>query len=548
MNERGVLMMRWLTTLGAAAIAALVTLAPASAGAQESVPSARSVSLTSDRAALEVELADGDVRLIELRDGELEIDGSAAGTYETGGQLESAWRELLRSPGLLGETELASSVQDWLDSAPEWAGADQSAGTQLSQTLAEMLRGADAQVADAADAAGVAESASVLGAGGKPLTIAPGLLDLEALTLNLDQLRGALGRLDLDAEAANENLALLIHDDYQISAGQTIQGNLALLDGDLSLDGTVRGDVLVLNGNLELMPNAVIEGDLVTVGGEVEHMGGAVMGEMLALSLGDDFAANFDVTPLTDELRAEADEMRAEARALRDELRHDLRAYERDRAPRGFFGRVGHNIGHAVGGIFAAVIWFLVLSAMGFGVVYFSRKRLETIADVVRTDFGRSFGVGLGGQLLSLPILLVLVVGIVTWLAIPFYLLAIALSIPLAYLAAAHAAGEFLYNRDVDALRRFRPERPNSFYYVISGLAALIAPFAVASALHLLGGVGPFRGLIIFAASVATWVAFTGGFGAIILTRAGQRPVAPQGYDFDADDSFDAAKTGGSSA
>ncbi len=538
-------MMRWVTTLGAAAVAALVTLAPAAAGAQDITPSARSVSLTSDRAALEVKLADGDIRLIELHAGQLEIDGTALGTYEAGGELESAWRELLRSPGLLGNTALTSSVQDWLDSAPEWSSSDQAAGSRLSETLAKLLQaGADAPASPAADAAGVPEAASVLDAGGEPLTIAPGLLDLDALTRNLDLLRGALRRLDLDAEAANENLALLIHDDYVIAAEQVIQGNLALLDGDLSLDGTVLGDVLVLDGNLELLPNSVIEGDLITVGGEVEHLGGKVLGEMLALSFADGFVVDF--VPLSDEFRAEADEMRVEVRTLRDEIRHDLRAHGRNRGPTGFFGHIGHNIGRTVTGILGALIWFVGLSALGFGVVYFSRKRLETIADVVRTDFGRSFGVGLGGQLLSLPILLVLVVGIVTWLAIPFYLLAIAISIPLAYLAVAHAAGEFLYNRDVNVMRRFRPERPNSFYYVISGLAALIAPFAVGSALYLLGGlVSPVRGLIIFAACVLTWVALTGGFGAIILTRAGQRPVVSGGYDLDADDAFETAKAGG---
>ena len=62
------MMMRWVTTLGAAAVA-LVTLAPAAAGAQGITPSARSVSLTSDRASLEVELADGDIRLIEKTGG-----------------------------------------------------------------------------------------------------------------------------------------------------------------------------------------------------------------------------------------------------------------------------------------------------------------------------------------------------------------------------------------------------------------------------------------------------------------------------------------------
>lgn len=183
----------------------------------------------------------------------------------------------------------------------------------------------------------------------------------------------------------------------------------------------------------------------------------------------------------------------------------------------------------------AAVVWLLALAVLGFVVVYFFRSRLEVAAAVVRMDTVRSFGVGLAGQLLVLPILLLLVVGIVTWLVIPVYALAVALAIPAGYLAVAHAVGEGVQEQRFDWMDRFNNLKGSSAYhYVFKGLVFLLAPFAIASVLYLLGGMlGFVRGLMFFAATVLTWAAVTTGFGAIIITRGGGRKGRASQADFD---------------
>ncbi len=131
---------------------------------------------------------------------------------------------------------------------------------------------------------------------------------------------------------------------------------------------------------------------------------------------------------------------------------------------------------------------------------------------------------GLAGEVLFFPVLLILVVLVITWLVLPFYVLATGLAFLMGYLAVAHAAGEMFANRRYryEWLERLR--RSNSYYYVLSGLVLLLLPFAVASMLWLLGGLTGFlRGLIEFLASLATWVLMTAGFGAVLLTRAGSR-------------------------
>jgi cytoskeletal protein CcmA (bactofilin family) len=87
----------------------------------------------------------------------------------------------------------------------------------------------------------------------------------------------------------------VIHDDYTIGAGQAIEGDMALLDGNVQLEGTIRGDVIVLDGTLTLADGARIEGDLLQVGGDVVEAGGRVAGELVSVSVVlDDLAVDLE--------------------------------------------------------------------------------------------------------------------------------------------------------------------------------------------------------------------------------------------------------------
>ncbi|HEX2079666.1 MAG TPA: hypothetical protein VHG08_18265, partial [Longimicrobium sp.] len=70
-----------------------------------------------------------------------------------------------------------------------------------------------------------------------------------------------------------------------VEAGRTVGASLAVLDGDLALAGRVEGDVVVLNGNLEMAPGAEITGGVIVAGGEIEGVDGAVVaGEMVVFA------------------------------------------------------------------------------------------------------------------------------------------------------------------------------------------------------------------------------------------------------------------------
>ena len=468
--------------------------APQAESAQDAL--AASVSLSNDKATLTLALPDGATRTIRLEAGTLFIDGVKRATYEPGGTLDAAWRALLRSPAVFSAEGLAEALRTW--SPP--AGADEAAAEMLEASLQAVTAGGPAaNVAE--EAAAVAEEVQMEGPNGG-VSIAPGRLSFDELDDRLDRLRSSLDRLGEDASHADDDLALIVHDSYRIAADRVVEGNLALLDGELDLDGTIEGHVLVLDGVLNLLPNAVIEGDILQVGGDVQHEGGHLGGELLSIVSLDPPAA------------AVAPEVRVRVPSIH--------VVEHTRG--GFFGSIYRNFDRAMHGLGTTLGWFIGLGLAGLGLVYFTRPRLETVADTARHQMARSFAIGLAGEVLFFPISLILVVAVITWLLIPFYAIAVVLALIGGYLAVAHAAGEIL------AARRFRSEllerlrRSNSYYYVLSGLAFLLIPFALVSVLWVFGGPLSFlRGLTMFVACVITWAATTLGFGAVILSRGGTR-------------------------
>ena len=67
----------------------------------------------------------------------------------------------------------------------------------------------------------------------------------------------------------NETTAMRVIGDVEIPQDRTIDGDVAVLDGSLTLAGRVTGRVLVLNGDATLAEGARIDGELIVVGGRV---------------------------------------------------------------------------------------------------------------------------------------------------------------------------------------------------------------------------------------------------------------------------------------
>jgi len=444
------------------------------------------VSIGSREALLELDLASGRSRTLDLREGTVLIDGARVGSYAPGGPLDRSWRSLLGRAARLDTPALLTAVRDW--KAAGLTGADAAAKTLLDGAVRNLATAPVAPVSAQALAAG--DSAARIA------TLNPGvslrLTDLQ----ELDSVGRLLANLPgVGADVAASVRATPLHvGDYTVPEGVQVDGDVVVFRGDADVFGTVDGNVIALFGDVAYHRGAVIGRNAVSVGGTVRDLGGTVRGDVRTVTGAD--LSTPGAVPLAAPAAAAVP---AAAVSAWNRLFSDVR-----------------NV----------VAVFIALAMTGFGAVFFARRYVEVVSDTARHAFGRSFVVGVLGQLLLLPTLAMLVVGlvftIVGILLLPFaavaFVLAAAGALLGGYLAIAHAVGETFTRRRManGALVR----SPNAYGYLFTGLIGLLGLWAAAA---LFGWAGPVVLLFRLAAAIVTWVAATTGFGSVLLSRAGLR-------------------------
>jgi hypothetical protein len=226
-----------------------------------------------------------------------------------------------------------------------------------------------------------------------------------------DSVRAGIAR-DLDRLAKAESIAGLPSPDSvtlgprTIPAGSTVRGAV-VARGPVVVAGRVEGAVVSLAGDVTVPPGGVVTGDAVAVGGRV-IADGEVGGEMRSMST---LPTLF--TP---------------AAAAVDSRSPVQRTYDSMKLVAGTFG---------------------VLLVIALGVLLFAGPNLDEVVATLERQFGRAFWVGLLGQLLILPVLVVLLVAlavsVIGILLIPFaivaYAIAVAGLVTLGFLAVARLVG-----------------------------------------------------------------------------------------------------------
>lgn len=289
---------------------------------------------------------------------------------------------------------------------------------------------------------------------------------------------------DLARLGARESIANLPTPDSvtmgprSIAAGTTVRGSV-VARGPIVVAGRVEGAVVSLGGNVTIQRGGVVTGDALSVGGRV-IADGVVGGEIRSMS-----ALPRDIAPIAGRIDARGPAQRT---------------YDAMRVVAGTFG---------------------VLLLVAVGVLLFAGANLDEVVSTIERQFGRAFWVGLLGQLLILPGLVVFVVAlaltIIGVLLIPFaivaYAIAVAGLVTLGFLAVARLIGGALWHSTRDTTVRSRT------------LAALAVGLAIFFALWLAGAAltwSPLGATIARAIALAvTWTAMTLGLGSAILSRAG---------------------------
>lgn len=479
-------------------LALLPLLLPTSGQGQERVVVSKEIAVGQNEAALRLEFADGGRLALSLRDGSVLVDGETVGSYTAGDGVEAAWRALLGEAVLLDDGPLAEMLRNW--SPPAALQGDRMA---LARRLDGALEGA----------------LSVTAAPEPPspnVSVSVGDERGEALVRVLLGQTARLATLGAALEGLGSDIRLHIDEDVEVAAGETIQGSLVVIQGDARIEGTVDGDVVVVDGTLELLDGGRILGDVRLADAEMERDGGEVEGSVVDLGEGSRGIDAEVRERLRDELRTE----------LRNEIRSATRSEDLGRSFFNPFGRVFRG----VGGLVENLVFVFIAGLAGMGVLAFAPRNLEVVAETARRSPGRSAMVGVAGTFLLIPVwvlgavaLAVSIVGIPVMIAwLPLFPLAALAAAILGYLATARNVGEWMADSDLRFTDWIRKSNPLTT--LVGGVVGLTVFFMAANVLGILPFFGFFKGLLTFVGVMVSLVAVQIGFGAVLLTRAGRRP------------------------
>jgi len=481
-----------------------VLLVPGLARGQERTVVSKEVAVGRSEAALRLEFSDGVHLEIALRDGSVLIDGAEAGSYSAGDPLEAAWRSLLGSAVALDDGPLAAMLVDWSPPA-ELGGTDRELAGRIDSTLEDAL------------------SARAAPDDGASVSVSLGESDGALVRALIGQL-GRLTTLEEALEGLDSKIQLHVDEDVTVGADETLEGNLVVVQGDVRVEGTVTGDVVVVDGSLQLVEGGRILGDVRLADATLERDDGTIEGNL--------------VNVVEQETDLEADLRDRLRRELRAEIRDEIRSTRPERFERSLFSPF-RSVFRGVGGLLENVIVIVILGLVGMGVVAFAPENLEAVAETARRTPGRAAMVGLAGSFLLIPVwilgavaLTVSIVGIPVMIAwLPLFPLAALAAALLGYLSVAKNTGEWLADsgyRYTDWIRKSNP-----VYTVVGGLVGLMAAFMVGNVLSIVPFFGFFRGLLTFVGVMLTLVALQIGFGAVLLTRAGRKPEHYADREFD---------------
>ena len=280
--------------------------------------------------------------------------------------------------------------------------------------------------------------------------------------------------------------------DVSVKPGEVVGSDVVVVLGSAHVEGRVDGDVVAVGGSVYLGPKADVQGSVTSVGGQVARETGAqVSGEINEVRVS---APNFG--PLV------------HVRPWRE--------WTWFGSP---FGAPADLIGTIVRmglvGLFAAL-----LVAMVPGPV-------RRVADRVTNEPWRAGLVGLAAQLLFVPLLVLTVVilavsiiGIPLLLLVPFGLVVMLIGFLLGFAGTGCAVGELIG-------RRGPGNAQTLLVSLVVGLALIWGLTVVARVLGL-GGL-PIRmlvGIVLFVGFLLEYLAWTVGFGAVLLSRFGRRTRA----------------------
>lgn len=316
---------------------------------------------------------------------------------------------------------------------------------------------------------GIAAAQSALGTPCATRDIA-GLSSAQVALLKRASLDAIVGCAALDATHRTN--------DQLIAAGDTIRGNLVVLDGTLRVAGTILGTAIALNGAVIVDSTGRISGDVVSAEhGAAIAPAGRIEGELRTLDA---------IKPIPT-------------------------------------GPVLSGVSDTVTSLKQTAAWFGILILLAIGILTNAGDAMQRVTTALNAGFSRNVTVGVLAQIALLPILaticLMLTLTLLGILLVPFaivaYVIAILGLIVLGGLGAVQMVGGVLARR-----RAGSTERAVRLQALVTGMLLLSIPWLAAAAI----ASSPVAAAWVRTLALGiTWVAITAGLGAALRTRGGTR-------------------------
>lgn len=103
-----------------------------------------------------------------------------------------------------------------------------------------------------------------------------------AQELNYDEIRSEAERRYLSDSGKN---IIPINGDHLISAGETVDADIVITDGNIEINGEVLGSVIVIDGNMLIDRLGIIRGDAIAISGDIiRKVGGVIVGNEIETS------------------------------------------------------------------------------------------------------------------------------------------------------------------------------------------------------------------------------------------------------------------------
>jgi hypothetical protein len=297
---------------------------------------------------------------------------------------------------------------------------------------------------------------------------------------------------DVTVTGGNATIKGVVDGDLAVMGGMVdvtgiVNGDAAVFGGNIDIMGTIDGDVAVFGGNI--INKGIIDGDLFVIGGTVKLDSGSVVeGDISMVGGTVDSDENAVVVGNVESIEMEA---------LSEILPRISRAFRFPRTipGRGFFGVVF---------FLSALIVVYILNLL---ILLIFPNAIDRIVDKLTTNVWACVGLGLGLEVLYIPLIIIFAVSVIGIPLIPLFVLAVFLAVLFGVSALSLIIG-----RHVCTGFNWKTKHRVGLFS-IGWAVIMIIPFIGS----LLSSIRTIGSLVMMLGTIIIYVAATIGLGAVIF-------------------------------